>query len=65
MDEKSGSPIFDSTNLTPDQEPIFREFKSRWSQKKYRENLKGKAQYNFVLSDKAIANVIAAERGCP
>lgn len=24
---------------------------------KYRENLKGKAQYNFILSDKAIANL--------
>ena len=25
--------------------------------KKYRENLKGKAQYNFVLSDKAIVSL--------
>lgn len=27
--------------------------KKRWSQRKYRDNLNGKKQYNFVLSDKA------------
>ncbi|MDT8141452.1 hypothetical protein RQ528_27280 [Pseudomonas aeruginosa] len=50
--------FFDSANLTPDQKSLYLDkIKKRWSQKKYRENLKGKAQYNFILSDKAIANL--------
>lgn len=31
--------------------------KKRWNQKKYRNSLKGKKQYNFVLSDRAIEHL--------
>lgn len=50
--------FFDNTYLTHEQKTLYIEkIKKRWSQQTYRENLKGKAQYNFVLSDKAIANL--------
>lgn len=50
--------FFDSANLTAEQKTLYIDkIKKRWSQQKYREGLIGKAQYNFVLSDKAIANL--------
>lgn len=50
--------FFDSANLMTEQKTLYIDrIKKRWSQQKYRENLIGKAQYNFVLSDKAIANL--------
>lgn len=46
--------FFDRENLTPDQKELYiGKIKKKWSQKKYRDQLKGKAQYNFVLSDKS------------
>ena len=50
--------FFDSANLTTEQKTLYIDrIKKRWSQQKYREGLTGKAQYNFVLSDKAIMNL--------
>lgn len=50
--------FFDSANLTTEQKTLYIDrIKKRWSQQKYRESLIGKAQYNFVLSDKAVANL--------
>ncbi|MCY1462296.1 hypothetical protein D9M71_800570 [compost metagenome] len=50
--------FFDSANLIAEQKTLYIDkIKKRWSQQKYREGLIGKAQYNFVLSDKAIANL--------
>lgn len=50
--------FLDSANLTTEQKTLYIDkIKKRWSQQKYREGLTGKAQYNFVLSDKAIANL--------
>lgn len=47
--------FFDKANYSAEQKELYiGKIKKGWSQKKYRENLKGKAQYNFVLSDKAI-----------
>ena len=47
--------FFDKANYSREQEELhIGKIKKGWTQKKYRENLKGKAQYNFVLSDKAI-----------
>ena len=47
--------FFDKANYSREQEELhLGKIKKGWTQKKYRENLKGKAQYNFVLSDKAI-----------
>lgn len=46
--------FFDKLNYTPEQKELYIDkIKKRWRQQKYRENLKGKSQYNFVLSDKA------------
>lgn len=36
---------------------LFSKLKSAWTQKKYRENMKGKKQYNIVLSDDAIKSL--------
>ncbi|PTU02195.1 hypothetical protein DBR45_13555, partial [Pseudomonas sp. HMWF031] len=48
--------FFDNINLIPEQKEFYIEkIKKRWSQQKYREKLTGKAQYNFILSDKAAA----------
>lgn len=50
--------FFDSANLTTEQKTLYIDrIKKRWSQQKYRESLIGKAQYNFILSDKAVANL--------
>ena len=50
--------FFDNANYSRDQEELYiGKIKKGWTQKKYRENLKGKAQYNFVLSDKAIESL--------
>lgn len=50
--------FFDSANLTTEQKTLYIDrIKKRWSQQKYRNSLIGKAQYNFVLSDKAVANL--------
>ena len=50
--------FFDSANLMTEQKTLYIDrIKKRWSQQKYRESLIGKAQYNFVLSDKAVANL--------
>lgn len=50
--------FFDNTNLTIEQKTLYIDkIKKRWSQQKYRESLIGKAQYNFILSDKAIAHL--------
>lgn len=46
--------FFDSIKYPPEQRDLHIEkIKKRWGQQRYRENLKGKSQYNFVLSDKA------------
>jgi len=45
---------FDNIKYPPEQRDLYIEkIKKRWGQQKYRENLKGKSQYNFVLSDNA------------
>ena len=50
--------FFDSANLMTEQKTLYIDrIKKRWSQQKYRESLIGKAQYNFVLSDRAVANL--------
>ena len=50
--------FFDKANYSYEQKELYiGKIKKGWTQKKYRENLKGKAQYNFVLSDKAIENL--------
>lgn len=50
--------FFDSENLTIEQKTLYIDrIKKRWSQQKYRESLTGRAQYNFILSDKAAANL--------
>ena len=50
--------FFDKSNYAPEQRDLYIEkIKKRWGQQKYRENLKGKSQYNFVLSDKAAENL--------
>lgn len=50
--------FFDNSYYTPEQRDLYIEkIKKRWGQQKYRENLKGKSQYNFVLSDKAADNL--------
>ncbi|WP_420030614.1 hypothetical protein ACN429_02425 [Pseudomonas oryzihabitans] len=47
--------FFDGAGYTADREELYiGKIKKAWSQSKYRSSLKGKAQYNFVLSDKAI-----------
>lgn len=50
--------FFDKANYSREQKELYiGKIKKGWAQKKYRENLKGKAQYNFVLSDKAIVSL--------
>jgi hypothetical protein len=50
--------FFDRTNLSySDKILLIQSAKKRWSQNQYRENLKGKKQYNFILSDKAIRSL--------
>lgn len=47
--------FFDQANITQDRKILCLEkTKKKWSQKKYRENLTGKSQYNFILSDESI-----------
>ncbi|MDZ4194266.1 MAG: hypothetical protein U1D65_19955 [Pseudomonas sp.] len=46
---------FDKSKLTSDQTTLYIDrIKKKWSREKYRNNLKDKNQYNFILSDKAI-----------
>ena len=50
--------FFDKANYSQEQKELYiGKIKKGWTQRKYRENLKGKAQYNFVLSDKAIESL--------
>lgn len=50
--------FFDHANLDHNQIALFLEkVKARWRTQKYRKNLTGKGQYNFILSDKAIARL--------
>ncbi|MNV12806.1 hypothetical protein D3C71_1034240 [compost metagenome] len=50
--------FFDKANYSREEAELhIGKIKKVWTQKKYRENLKGKAQYNFVLSDKAIESL--------
>ncbi|QOU04439.1 hypothetical protein IM720_27740 [Pseudomonas fluorescens] len=50
--------FFDKANYSREQKELYiGKIKKGWTQKKYRENLNGKAQYNFVLSDKAIVSL--------
>lgn len=50
--------FFDHANLDHNQKSLFIEkVKISWRQQKYRKNLTGKGQYNFILSDKAIARL--------
>lgn len=50
--------FFDHSNLDHNQKTLFIEkVKITWRQQKYRKNLTGKGQYNFILSDKAIARL--------
>lgn len=50
--------FFDKANYSQEQKELYiGKIKKGWGQKKYRENLKDKAQYNFVISDKAIDNL--------
>lgn len=50
--------FFDKASYSREQKELYiGKIKKGWTQKKYRENLKGKAQYNFVLSDKAIVSL--------
>lgn len=47
--------FFDKSQFIPDQKTLYIDkIKRKWSQQKYRQSLTGKAQYNFILSDKAI-----------
>lgn len=47
--------FFDGAILTKEQKELYiSKIKKRWNQQKYREKLNGKAQYNFILSDKSI-----------
>lgn len=50
--------FFDHASLDHNQVALFLQtVKTRWHNQKYRKNLTGKAQYNFILSDKAIARL--------
>ncbi|KEX94036.1 hypothetical protein HA62_09865, partial [Pseudomonas putida] len=47
--------FFDNANYTSEKEELYiGKIKKLWNQRKYRSTLKGKSQYNFVLSDKTI-----------
>ncbi len=47
--------FFDNANYTSEKEELYiGKIKKLWNQKKYRSTLKGKSQYNFVLSDKTV-----------
>lgn len=46
--------FFDNAMLSPEQKEVYiTKTQRRWNQQKYRDSLNGKAQYNFILSDKA------------
>lgn len=50
--------FFDQSNLIQDQINFYIEkIRRKWSQKKYRDGLTEKSQYNFILSHKAIKNL--------
>ena len=50
--------FFDRTRFSKDEKVLrIDAIKKRWSQQKYRENLTGKKQYNFMLSDKTISRL--------
>lgn len=50
--------FFDMTRFSKDEKVLrIDAIKKRWSQQKYRENLAGKKQYNFMLSDKTISRL--------
>lgn len=47
--------FFDHANYSEEKEELYiTKIKKAWNQKKYRTTLKGKSQYNFILSDKTI-----------
>ena len=47
--------LFDNANYTTEKEELYiGKIKKLWNQRKYRNGLKGKSQYNFVLSDKTV-----------
>lgn len=47
--------FFDNADYTSEKEELYiGKIKKLWNQKKYRSTLKGKSQYNFVLSDKTV-----------
>lgn len=47
--------FFDKANFVHEQKLFHVEkIKKRWSQQKYRQNMSGKAQCNFILSERAI-----------
>lgn len=49
---------FDENFIINEQRELYlTKIKARWSQQKYRSNLLGKSQYNFILSDKAIRSL--------
>jgi hypothetical protein len=50
--------FFDQSNLIQDQINFYIEkIRRKWSQKKYRDGLIEKSQYNFILLHKAIKNL--------
>ena len=50
--------IFDSASLHEAEKTLLIDsIKKRWSQNQYRENMIGKKQYNFILSEKTIARL--------
>jgi hypothetical protein len=50
--------FFDQTPFSKDEKLLRIEFiKKSWSQRKYREKVVGKKQYNFLLSDKVISQL--------
>ncbi|WPD44463.1 hypothetical protein SD209_32035 [Pseudomonas aeruginosa] len=49
---------FDSTPFSNDHKKYYIDkIKARWRQNKHRKNLKGKSQYNFIISDKSITKL--------
>jgi len=47
--------FFDNANYTPEKEELYiGKIKRSWNQKKYKDSLKDKAQYNFILSNETI-----------
>lgn len=50
--------FFDKLEIPdPEFELLTKKIKARWSQNKYRNNMEGKKQYNFVLSDETIESL--------